>query len=106
MYYLDPFTYLIGALLQPVIWDVEVSCKPDELAGIEIPQNATCGEYMKDFITLNAGYVVDPDSQSSCEYCAYTTGADYLRTMNISEAYYGWRDVSYPRDKPHIVSNH
>jgi ATP-binding cassette subfamily G (WHITE) protein 2 (SNQ2) len=93
MYYLDPFTYLIGGLLEPVIWDVDVKCKQKEVTQISLPSGSTCGEYMADFLSSNAGYVLDPNNSTSCEYCEYTTGADYLKTMNINERYYGWRDV-------------
>ncbi|KAM0272256.1 hypothetical protein ACHAQH_008753 [Verticillium albo-atrum] len=93
LYYLDPFTYLMGALLQPVIWDVEVECKASELTHIDLPQNMTCGEYMGDFLVENAGYVTDPISQTTCAFCPYTTGADYLKAMNINKRYYGWRDL-------------
>jgi ATP-binding cassette subfamily G (WHITE) protein 2 (SNQ2) len=48
---------------------------------------------MADFLSSNAGYVLDPNNSTSCEYCEYTTGADYLKTMNINERYYGWRGV-------------
>jgi len=48
---------------------------------------------MASFLDSNVGYVTDPSNSTSCEYCAYSTGADYLRTMNINERYYGWRDV-------------
>lgn len=94
LYYLDPFTYLIGALLTPVAWDATVVCKSGELTYIPLPSNSTCGEYMSDFLSVNAGYVVDATITSSCAYCPYTTGADYLKTMNINAKYYGWRDVS------------
>jgi ATP-binding cassette subfamily G (WHITE) protein 2 (SNQ2) len=93
MYYLDPFTYLIGGLLEPVVWDVQVHCKQDELTTIPLPSGETCGSYMAEFLGSNVGYIVDPNNSTSCEYCQYTTGADYLRTMNINEKYYGWRDV-------------
>jgi ATP-binding cassette subfamily G (WHITE) protein 2 (SNQ2) len=93
MYYLDPFTYLIGGLLEPVVYDVQVQCRPDELTQIPLPASTTCGEYMSEFLSSNAGYITDRNNSSSCEYCAYTTGADYLRTMNINQRYYGWRDV-------------
>lgn len=94
LYYLDPFNYLIGGLLEPVVWDVVVQCKDSELTMIPLPANATCGEYMADFLSAEAGYVVDPSSTTSCQYCPYSSGADYLRTLNINERYYGWRDVS------------
>ncbi|KAK8091733.1 ABC-2 type transporter-domain-containing protein [Apiospora hydei] len=93
IYWLDPFTYLIGGLLEPVVWDVKVQCKPNELTRIPVPPNSTCGTYLADFLATSGGYVVDPDASNTCEYCAYTSGADYMRTMNINESYYGWRDV-------------
>lgn len=93
MYYLDPFTYLIGGLLEPVVWDVQVVCRPNELTQIPLPSGSTCGEYMADFLSSNTGYLVDPNNSTMCEYCEYSAGADYLRTMNINERYYGWRDV-------------
>jgi ATP-binding cassette, subfamily G (WHITE), member 2, SNQ2 len=95
LYYLDPFTYLIGALLTPVAWDTNVVCESSELTNIPLPSNSTCGDYMFDFLSQNAGYVVDPTSTTSCAYCPYTTGADYLKTLNIKAKYYGWRDVSF-----------
>ncbi|KAK6068393.1 multidrug resistance protein CDR1 [Seiridium cupressi] len=93
LYYIDPFTYLIGALLTPVAWDAKVVCEASELTYIPLPSNSTCGEYMSDFLSQTAGYVVDSASTTSCAYCPYITGADYLKTMNINASYYGWRDV-------------
>ncbi|GKU08311.1 unnamed protein product [Fusarium langsethiae] len=95
MYYLDPFTYLIGGLLEPVVWDVKVDCRSEELTHIPLPNSTstTCGDYMADFIRENSGYVVDPLSTETCSYCPYTTGADYLGQFKIDEKYFGWRDV-------------
>ena len=94
MYWIDPFTYLVGGLLEPLLWSVPVQCTEAELANIRLPSNTTCGEYMAEFFQYSPGYVVDPTDTSSCSYCSFSTGADYLRTMNINEAYYGWRNVS------------
>lgn len=98
LYYLDPFNYLIGALFAPVGWDVTVKCLESELTTIPLPPNTTCGDYMADFLAENAGYVTDGSSTSTCQYCEYSTGADYLKTMNINAEYYGWRDVSSSLD--------
>ncbi|RKK50582.1 Brefeldin A resistance protein [Fusarium oxysporum f. sp. cepae] len=76
IYWLDPFTYLIGGLLEPVVWDVRVQCRPEEVTSIPLPGNTTCGDYMADFLSENAG-----------------TGADYMKSININASYYGWRDV-------------
>ena len=95
MYWLDPFTYLVQGLLTPVTWDVKVQCNPEELTYIPLQSNTTCGEYLGSFLAENAGYVVDQANTTMCAYCEYSTGADYLRTMNIQGRYYGWRSVSF-----------
>ncbi|KAI0517535.1 putative ABC multidrug transporter [Xylaria bambusicola] len=92
-YYLNPFTYLVGGLLVPVVWDTEVVCKAGELTTIPLPPDTTCGEYMSDFLSQNAGYITDAGNTTTCSYCPYSTGADFLRTLNFEERYYGWRDV-------------
>ena len=93
IYWLDPFTYLVGGLLAQLLWDVDIECKPNELTDIPIPSGNRCGEYMASLLSENAGYVVDPRSRTSCEYCPYETGVDYPKTLNINGRYYAWRDV-------------
>ncbi|KAJ3938646.1 uncharacterized protein N0V96_011376 [Colletotrichum fioriniae] len=94
LYWLDPFTYLIQGMLEPVVWDIEVHCKSNELTHIPLPGNSTCGEYLAEFLTSEPGYVVDPENSTMCAYCPYSTGSDYMRTMNINNSSYGWRGVS------------
>ncbi|EXF83814.1 multidrug resistance protein CDR1 [Colletotrichum fioriniae PJ7] len=93
LYWLDPFTYLIQGMLEPVVWDIEVHCKSNELTHIPLPGNSTCGEYLAEFLTSEPGYVVDPENSTMCAYCPYSTGSDYMRTMNINNSSYGWRGV-------------
>ncbi|KAL4769136.1 ABC-2 type transporter-domain-containing protein [Aspergillus nidulans var. acristatus] len=93
MYYLDPFTYLVGGLLTEVLWDVPVKCLDSEYTTFSAPGGQTCGEYMADFLSSNAGYLRDENATSICEFCQYATGADYARTFNLQERYYGWRDT-------------
>ncbi|KAI0799933.1 putative ABC multidrug transporter [Xylaria sp. FL0064] len=93
LYYLNPFTYLVGGLLVPVAWDTEVVCKTSELTSIPLPPNTTCGLYMADFLSQYPGYVTDEGNTTICSYCTYSTGADYLQTLNFNRQYYGWRDV-------------
>ncbi|KAK7415703.1 hypothetical protein QQX98_005738 [Neonectria punicea] len=93
LYYLDPFHYLFGGLLGPVIWDVEVNCRAEEFTSFSAPDGQTCGEYMADFLSSNVGYVADFNATENCQYCAYSTGADYAKTFNLQQEYYGWRDT-------------
>jgi ABC-type multidrug transport system permease subunit/energy-coupling factor transporter ATP-binding protein EcfA2 len=95
LYYLDPFTYLVGGLLGEVLWDVQVRCGAEELVRFAAPLGQTCGEYMAAFLAQKPGYLVDGNA-TVCEFCPYETGADYARTFNLKERYYSWRDVSLP----------
>lgn len=94
LYYLDPFNYLVGGLLGTVIWDVQVTCSAVEFTSFEPPAGQTCGQYMADFLQSSAGYVDNLDATFGCRYCPFATGAEYAKTFNLSEEYYGWRDVS------------
>lgn len=50
LYWLDPFTYLIGGLLGEVLWGNPVHCGENEWVKIEVPSKQTCGSYMNAFI--------------------------------------------------------
>ncbi|EFW98765.1 ABC multidrug transporter [Grosmannia clavigera kw1407] len=93
LYWMDPFTYLIDGLLEPVTWGVEVECTASELTTVPLPPNTTCADYISEFLSENAGYVTNPENTTYCDYCPYKSGSDYMRSMNINESYYGWRDV-------------
>lgn len=93
LYYLDPFTYLVGGLLGEVLWDVKVQCEPSEYIKFSAPSGQSCGEYMADFLSTQAGYLLDPNSTDICSFCQYSTGADYAKTFNLKEKYYSWRDT-------------
>jgi ABC-type multidrug transport system permease subunit len=95
MYYIDPFNYLMSSLLVFTTWDKTVDCKPEELAVFDPAPNTTCGEYLTTYQSAmgKATNLLNPDATSSCQVCQYTKGADYLRTLNLEEEYYGWRNA-------------
>ncbi|OJJ50398.1 hypothetical protein ASPZODRAFT_110765 [Penicilliopsis zonata CBS 506.65] len=93
--YLDPFTYLVGGLLGEVLWEVKVECQSSEWVQFDAPSGQTCGEYMANFLAEQAGYLLDSNA-TSCNFCQYSTGADYAKTFNLKEKYYPWRDVCIP----------
>ncbi|KAK9241735.1 ABC-2 type transporter-domain-containing protein, partial [Lipomyces tetrasporus] len=95
MYYIDPFNYLMSSLLVFTTWDKPVHCKPDELAIFDPAPNQTCGEYLANYqhgmgVATN---LLNPDATAACHVCQYTDGGDYLRTLNLKEEYYGWRNA-------------
>ncbi|KAH8653120.1 putative Brefeldin A resistance protein [Tricladium varicosporioides] len=95
LYYLNPFNYLMGSLLTFTTWDQPVYCTESEFAIFNPPANSTCGEYLSGYqmgmgMTTN---LTNPSATSGCKVCQYRTGADYLRTLNLQEYSYGWRDA-------------
>lgn len=96
IYYLDPFNYLMSSLLIFTTWDTKVTCHATELAFFDPPQGATCQEYLAQYQEgMGVGSnLLNPDAESQCQVCQFTTGADYLRTLNLPEKYYGWRNAA------------
>ncbi|KAJ5889084.1 hypothetical protein N7495_009125 [Penicillium taxi] len=96
IYYLNPFTYISGSLLTFAIWGVDVNCAEKEFALFDPPSGQTCQSYLTDYLNSTAGStanLVNPSATSDCKVCEYTTGQDYLGTLNIKHYYYGWRDI-------------
>ncbi|KAJ6023752.1 hypothetical protein N7540_004549 [Penicillium herquei] len=93
-YYLNPFNYVVGGMLTFGIWNSNVRCKSDEFAYFD-PPNGTCKEYLAEYIAGagSAINLINPDATSQCQVCEYTRGSDYLKTLNIKDYYYGWRDA-------------
>ncbi|EPQ31307.1 uncharacterized protein PFL1_01492 [Pseudozyma flocculosa PF-1] len=94
IYYINPFSYLMGSLMAFTMWDSDVHCKPDELAYFNPPANQTCRQYLSGFLARDpAANLLNPDATSQCQVCSYTRGSDFLRTVNINAYGYGWRDA-------------
>ncbi|KAJ5689632.1 hypothetical protein N7462_004024 [Penicillium macrosclerotiorum] len=94
MYWLNPFNYVVSGMLTFGIWGQKVTCNEDEFAFFD-PLNGTCGDYLADYMNGKGWRVnlINPDATSACKVCEYTTGSDYLTTLNINHYYYGWRDA-------------
>ncbi|KAJ4312438.1 hypothetical protein N0V84_009930 [Fusarium piperis] len=96
VYWLNPFNYLMGSMLVFDIWGSDVQCSDREFARFDPPNGTTCGEYLEDYLEGlgTISNLVNPDATSECKVCSYTKGEDYLRTLNLREYYYGWRDAA------------
>jgi ABC-type multidrug transport system permease subunit len=96
MYYIDPFNYLMSSLLVFTTWDKPVHCNPSELAVFDPAPNQTCGEYLDVYLhgAMGAGRnLLNPSDTAGCQVCQYTQGGDYLRTLNLAEEYFRWRNA-------------
>jgi ABC-type multidrug transport system permease subunit len=95
LYYLDPFNYLMSSLLVFTTWTTPVDCKTSELSIFDPAPNQTCGQYLSMYQQGMgaATNLLNPDATTDCRVCQYKTGGDFLRTLNMEEAYYGWRNA-------------
>ncbi|KAM0670779.1 hypothetical protein ACQRIT_006673 [Beauveria bassiana] len=98
IYYLNPFNYLMGSILTFTMWGQDVKCKESEFARFDPPSGQSCSQYLDSYLhSQGPGAVanlVNPDATSDCKVCTYTKAQDYLRTLNLNEYYYGWRDAA------------
>jgi ABC-type multidrug transport system permease subunit/ABC-type Mn2+/Zn2+ transport system ATPase subunit len=96
MYYLNPFNYLMGSLLVFGLWGQDVKCSDREFGLFDPPEGQTCGEYLSTYLAEGPGassHLENPNATAGCQVCSYTKTEDYLRTLNLNEYYYGWRDA-------------
>jgi len=83
MYYVNPSTYWIGGVLAATLNNAPVRCAPQEAAYFNPPPGSTCSAYAQAFVDSTTGYLTNPDATTNCGYCQYSSGVDYLRTLNI-----------------------
>lgn len=88
MYYVNPSTYWIGGVLAATLSNQLVQCAAQEAAYFNPPPGSTCQSYAGDFVARSTGYLLNPTDTSNCGYCQYSSGLDYMATLNIE-----------PRDK-------
>ncbi|KAH7324186.1 ABC-2 type transporter-domain-containing protein [Stachybotrys elegans] len=91
MYYVNPSTYWIGGVLAATLNGIDVRCDVSETARFDTPPGQTCQDYAGAFASQAGGYLLNPDATSNCEYCPFTSGNQYLSSLNI-QADQKWRD--------------
>lgn len=96
MGWLNPFAYLMGALLTFVDFDKPVHCKESEFAIFNPPSGQTCRAYLAEYLQGlgSRTNLVNPDATSECRVCQYGRGSDYLTTIHVADYYVGWRDAA------------
>lgn len=94
IYYLNPWTYILGAEVFFAMRNIPVVCKEGEYATFPAPTNGqTCDAYLANFVEmLGAGYS-QTSASGECQYCPYASGNDYLRGVNLDGHEKGGRDI-------------
>ncbi|KAI3318262.1 ABC-2 type transporter-domain-containing protein [Xylariaceae sp. AK1471] len=90
-YYVNPSTYWIGGMLAATLDGSPVQCDVSETARFDTPFGQTCRDYAGAFADKAGGYLLNPDARADCQYCPYSSGNQYLATLNI-DASEKWRD--------------
>lgn len=84
MYYINPCTWWIRGVLSATLAGQPVQCAIDETAQFTPLAGQTCGQYAGTFATSAGGYLLDTAATDLCHYCPYTSGDQYLATLNTS----------------------
>lgn len=84
MYWLDPFTWLISGLVTTGLYNVPVQCRESEFNIFSPPGGTTCGDYAGAFATAVGGYINNPTSTASCQFCQYSVGQSFYAGLNMS----------------------
>ena len=92
LYYLDPYTRVMGAMITTELHGLKIKCKPDEFAVFNPPEGQTCSAWAGEFVSAFGGYLDNADSTSACRYCPYSVGEDFFLPLNIRYDD-GWRDA-------------
>lgn len=92
MYRVNPFTYLVQAMLTSGLANSAVVCSSRELLVFEPTDGQTCKEYMASYISSAGGYLTNPLATSACEFCSMSSTNTYLESVNAiySERWRNW----------------
>ncbi|PGH04728.1 hypothetical protein AJ79_07007 [Helicocarpus griseus UAMH5409] len=87
IYYANPTTWWLRGVLSATLPSTRITCAPAELTHFHPPPNQTCAQYAGNFITsvARAGYLTNPEATADCTYCPYSSGVEYMATLNVHE---------------------
>ncbi|KAL4812296.1 ABC-2 type transporter-domain-containing protein [Aspergillus spinulosporus] len=91
MYRVSPATYLVGGIMSNAVANSDVTCADREILRMAPIGNLTCNEFLAPYIDVAGGLVLNPISQSICEYCPLATTNEFLDRFQISYST-RWRD--------------
>ncbi|KAL7811019.1 P-loop containing nucleoside triphosphate hydrolase protein [Trichoderma aethiopicum] len=91
LYYLSPFTYLLGGMVTAVTGGVHVTCDTADLTLFTPPQNQTCGEYAAKWALSASAQLLNPDAMypSDCQVCRWESGDQFLAQFNLGDGQLG-----------------
>lgn len=94
MYYISPFTYIIGGIAASGLHGVPISCSKNELSVMDPPPNYTCGDYLQEYLDKRGGRLYNPSAIAQCQYCPVSSADQFLLKVGISWSN-RWRNFGF-----------
>lgn len=84
-YYANPTTWYMRGVLSTILPLFPIRCSENELARFSPPSGSTCGDYASEFLDQPGitGYLANPDATSNCGFCEFSSGEEYMGTLNV-----------------------
>ncbi|KAH8684374.1 putative ABC transporter G family member 11 [Tricladium varicosporioides] len=92
LYRLNPFTYLVGGMMETELGGRKVECTLEEFQTFVLPTNTTCMDYARKFLETAVGYFENPQSTTTCAYCPFKNGDSFIDQFGLS-ATNRWKDL-------------
>ncbi|CAK7901811.1 pleiotropic ABC efflux transporter of multiple drugs Cdr1p [[Candida] anglica] len=84
MYRCNPFTYLVSVVLSTGLANSPVECASNELLKFVPINGTTCGQYMKPYMSVAKGYLLNSAATDVCEYCTVNTTNTFLKSIGAN----------------------
>ncbi|KAI5861149.1 ATP-binding cassette transporter [Durotheca rogersii] len=91
LYRVSPLSYWVSAVMATGLANVDVTCAPNEFTTFDPVDGQTCGQYMEQYISTFGGYLLNPNSTTTCNFCTIKDTNVYLEHIN-SEYDTRWRN--------------
>ncbi|KAL8736867.1 MAG: hypothetical protein Q9181_002258 [Wetmoreana brouardii] len=89
LYYLNPFSYLLGGLVIAVVEGVPVHCADSDLHEFSPPPGQTCGAYAAAWASSASAQLINPSATDICSVCIWTNGDQYLEGFDLNPQKWG-----------------
>ncbi|KAF5009417.1 hypothetical protein FDECE_4349 [Fusarium decemcellulare] len=90
MYRASPGTYLVSGLMSTTVYGSNVTCADNEVLHMAVPANMTCGDFMGPFVQEAGGYLLNPSSAETCQYCSLASTEEFLASFKIDYSDRWW----------------
>jgi len=83
MYRVSPVTYFVNGMMSTGTAGVNIVCAAKELVIFDPADGQTCGAYLKDYLSLAGGRLLNPDEIQRCQFCPVADTDTLLATLWI-----------------------